>query len=253
MAIDAEIKMAEAQTPGKDLGSNPELEELFRAGAHFAYSRSHRHPNMMPFIYGIKNNVEVFDLERVLEKLREACDFMKKLGEAKKSVLWVGTKPSAARFIEEAASETHSPYVSVRWLGGTLTNAKIIRERIKYFEDLKKKKESGELGKYTKKEELLISREIKALEKYLSGLTLLKNDLGAVVMVDPGEEATAWREALKVKLPIVAILSSDNDPAKVDWPIPANDTSPSSVGYILKKLSQSYHEGFQGQNSGVEG
>jgi len=244
MAIDAEIKI--------DFGSNPELEELFRAGAHFAYSRSHRHPNMAPFIYGIKNNAEVFDLERVLEKLREASGFMKKLGEAKKSVLWVGTKPSAARFIEEAASETRSPYVSIRWLGGTLTNAKIIRERIKYFEDLKNKKESGELGKYTKKEELLILREIRALGKYLSGLTLLKNDLGAAVIVDPGEEQTAFREALKVKLPVVAILSSDNDPAKVDWPVPANDISPSSVGYILKKLSHAYVEGLQGQNSGVE-
>ena len=110
----------------------------------------------------------------------------------------------------------------------------------------------GELGKYTKKEQLLISREIRALEKYLSGLVLLKNDLGAAVIVDPGEEQTAFREALKVKLPIVAILSSDNDPAKVDWPVPANDTSPSSVGYILKKLSQAYVEGLQRQNSGVE-
>ena len=131
----------------------------------------------------------------------------------------------------------------MRWLGGTLTNAKIIRERVRYFEELKSKKESRELEKYTKKEELLITRKIAALEKYLSGLVLLKNDLGAIVIVDPGEEKTAFSEARKGKLPIVAILSSDNDPSKVDYPIPANDTSPSSVSYILDKLAEACSRG----------
>ncbi len=243
MAIDTEIKTEGAVEDAKNLAGNKELEELFKAGAHFAYSRSRRHPTMAPFIYGIKNNVEVFDLEKVFEKLQAAEAFLKKLGEAKRNVLWVGTKPSVKNIIEEVAKKLGLPYVSERWLGGTMTNAKVFKERIKYFEELKRKRETGEIEKYTKKEQLQISRELGTLEKYLSGIVSLKNEVSAIVLVDPGEENTAFREALKVKLPIVAILSSDNALNKVDYPIPANDTSPASVGYLLKRLASAYEEG----------
>ncbi|MBI4059694.1 30S ribosomal protein S2 [Candidatus Giovannonibacteria bacterium] len=245
MAIDAELKEPGAPENEKGFAGNKELEELFRAGTHFAYSRSRRHPTMAPFIYGIKNNVEVFDLEKVSEKLKAAEAFLAKLGEAKRNVLWVGTKPSIKNMVEETAKKLGLPYVSERWLGGTLTNAKVFKERIKYFEELKRKKETGEIDKYTKKEQLQISRELGTLGKYLSGIVSLKNEISAIVLVDPGEEKTAFHEALKVKLPIVAICSSDNALDKVDYPIPANDTSPASVGYILKRLAASYEAGLQ--------
>ncbi len=225
--------------------SDTELEEMFRAGLHFGYSRSRRHPKMTPFIYGIKNNVEVFDLERVREKLRTAEAFLKKLGEAKKNVLWVGTKISVRELIERLAKELGHSYVAERWLGGTLTNAKVIRERLKYFGDLKKKKESGEIEKYTKKEQLQISREISKLGRYLSGIENLTDGLEALIIVDPKEEVTAFREALRVRLPVVGILSSDNNPSQVDYPIPANDTSPSSLGFILPRLAAAYKEGLK--------
>lgn len=229
-----------------------ELEELFQKGVHFAYSRSRRHPKMAPFIYGIKNNVEIFDLEKVSEKLKAAEEFLRKLGRERRTVIWVGTKPSIQNLISEVGRALGLPYVSERWLGGTLTNAKVIRDRIKYFEELKKKKESGELSKYTKREELKIIKEIEALERYLAGLAGLKNELGAIVIVDPDEEDTAFSEAWKVKLPIVAILSSDNDPSGIEYPIPANDTSPSSVGYILERLQRAYEEGRRETKIGEE-
>jgi len=223
--------------------SDKELEAMFAAGLQFGYSRSRRHPKMADFIYGTKNNVEVFDLERMREALISAKNFLKKVGEAKKNVLWVGTKPSAKVAIEKTAKMLSNSYVAGRWIGGTLTNAKIIQGRIKHYEDLKKKKETGDLDKYTKKEKLKISREIKMLEEKFSGIENLKNDLEAIVIVDPREEKTVFSEARRVGVPIVAILSSDNDPSGVSYPIPANDSAPSSIEYILADLAKAYQEG----------
>jgi len=220
-----------------------ELVQMFRAGVHLGYSRTRRHPKMAEYMYGIKNNVEIFDLEKVRECLRLAEAFLKKLGEEGKQVLWVGTKPSVRKIVEEIAGELGASYVAWRWIGGTLTNAKVIRERIKYFEDLKKKRETRELEKYTKKEQLKISQEISKLEEKFSGIENLKNDLAALVIVDPREEKTALHEAVQMKLPVVAILSSDNDRTSISYPIPANDTIPSSVRYLLSRLAKAWKEG----------
>ncbi|MEK9166318.1 MAG: 30S ribosomal protein S2 [Patescibacteria group bacterium] len=242
MALDTEIKPEGADASAKI--AEPELEEMLKAGLHFGYSRSRRYPKMGPYIYGIRNNVEVFDVERTRECLRAAEAFLEKLGSAKKVVMWVGTKPSVRSLVEETAKELGAPYVAERWLGGTLTNAKIIRDRLKYFVDLRAKKVSGELAaKYTKKEQSKISRELSKLERYFGGLEETKNGLEALVLVDPKEEKTALHESLKVKMPTVGIMSSDSDPRTVTYPIPANDTSPSSVGYILRRLKSAYQRG----------
>lgn len=226
-------------------GENGELEEMFLAGVQFGYYRSKRQPKMTNFIYGIKNNIEVFDLEKTMEQLVLAGNFLRKIGEQKKNVLWVGTKPSAKAAVKKNAEELSHSYVAGRWIGGTLTNAKIIRDRIKYYEDLIKKRESGELLKYTKKEQLKLTREIKTLHEKFSGIENLRSDLEAVVIVDPREEKTAFSEARRVRIPIVAILSSDNDPTGILYPIPANDSALSSIEYILGKLAKAYREGAQ--------
>ena len=231
------------EVPAELTHGEKELEEMFMAGLQFGYYRRNRQPKMAEYIYGIKNNIEIFDLEKTREALRTAQSFLKKVGEGKKNVLWVGTKPSARGFIEKVAMALGHSYVSGRWVGGSLTNSKIIRDRIKYFEDLKKKKETGDLEKYTKKERLKLNREIKALDEKFSGIENLRNDLEVIVMVDPKEEKTAFSEARRVSVPIVAILSSDNDPTSVAYPIPANDSAPSSISYILEKLADAYREG----------
>ncbi len=242
-----------ALNEGEEISINDgQIEEMFKAGVHFGYSRSRRHPKMSSYIYGIKNNVEFFDLEKVKMALLAASDFIKKIGESRRNVLWVGTKPSIRNIVSQVAKDVSSPYVAERWLGGTLTNAKVIRERLKYFEDLKKKQSSGELEKYTKKEQLEISREISALDRRLGGIESLKNEIAAMVIVDPKEESTALNEALKMKLPVIAIMSSDSDPSKITYPIPANDSSPSSVALILKSLAGSYRKGVASSISSVE-
>lgn len=220
-----------------------ELEAMFQAGVQFGYSRSRRHPKMSSYIFGIKNNIEIFDLEKTKEALTNAQNFLRKVGEAKKNVLWIGTKPSVKALIFKYANALSHSHVAGRWIGGTLTNSKIIRERIKHWEDLKKKRDAGELEKYTKKEKLRISREIKTLEEKFSGIENLKNDLEAIIIVDPKEEKTAFSEARRVGIPIIAILSSDSDLTKVNYPIPANDSAITSVDYLLSKLAEAYEEG----------
>jgi len=128
---------AEEQVLSQNLGQNagaqanaPEIEALFQAGAHLGYGKTRRHPKMREYIFGTRNNVEIFDLERTLAKLTEAESFMRALGEAGKLVLWVGTKSAAARHIEAIGTKLGHPYVSLRWLGGTITNFKIIGDRL---------------------------------------------------------------------------------------------------------------------------
>ena len=148
----------------------PELEEMFRAGVHFGYSRSRRHPKMKPYIFGMRNNVEVLDLPKVSEKLAEAEDFLKKFGSEKGTLLIVGSKPPAAPLVEKAGQELGVPFSARRWPGGMLTNFGVVRKRLDYLEDLKAKKASGELAKYTKKEQLVFNEEISRLEQKFAGL-----------------------------------------------------------------------------------
>ncbi len=220
-----------------------ELAEMFKAGVHFGYSRSRRHPKMEPYLFGIRNNIEVFDLDKVKAKLDEALAFLRKMGEEKKFVVFVGTKPSVRDMVEKTARELDMPYVKERWLGGLFTNFTVLRKRMDYFEGLKQAKKSGELEKYTKKEQLEIERETAKLDRNLGGLVKLKKLPDALVVVDPKDERIAVREAQARGVPVVAILSSDNNPEGIDFLVPANDSSSASVAYLLSRIGEAYKEG----------
>ena len=222
---------------------DPEIEEMFRAGLYLGYSRTRRHPKMKPYIFGLRNNVEVLDLEKIREKLREAEDFLKKLAADKGAVLLVGAKPSVAPLIEKIGEELGMPYSAKRWPGGLMTNFNVMRKRLDHLEDLKIKKASGDFAKYTKKEQLVLNDEIMRLENKFAGLTLLKKVPEAMIIVDPREEKTATREAKKMKIKTVGIMNVDCDPDSVVYPIPANDSAHSSVKYILSRLSSAYKSG----------
>lgn len=213
-----------------------EIEEMFKAGVHFAYSKSKRNPKMALFIYGIKNNTEIFDLEKTDAKIREALEFVKKLSEDNKQILFVGTKPGIGDIIKKAAEELNMPYVSNRWIGGTLTNFKIIRGRVNEYEKLKNDIENDNLQKYTKKERIKISKEFEKMGKNFSGLLRLVSLPQALVIIDPKEENTAVREAKRMSIPVVAVMNSDCDPAEIDYPIPANDSAIRSVDYLTQKI-----------------
>lgn len=232
--VKAEIKLQEI---------DPEIEEMFRAGVHFGYSRSRRHPKMKPYIFGMRNNVEVLDLAKVRDKLKEAEEFLKELASAKGVLLIVGSKPSAAPLVEKAGQELGMPYSARRWPGGMLTNFGMVRKRLDYLEDLKAKKVSGELAKYTKKEQLVFNEEIERLERKFAGLISLKKVPEAVLVIDPCEEKTAVREARRLGLKTAGIVNIDCDPDLMSHPIPANDSAQSSIQYILERLVKAYKEG----------
>lgn len=225
------------------MNKEKEIKELMEVGAHFAYSKSRRHPSAKPFIFGVKNNVEIFDLEKTSEHLKVASDFISKIVAEGGQILFVGNKKEAMDSVQRGAEEAEMPYVANRWIGGTLTNLPEIKKRVGRLEDLLSQKEKGELSRYTKKERLLIDREIEKLEKMFSGIVSMKKLPMALFVIDPRKEKTAVSEARRKHIPIVALAGSDCDFNSVDFPIPANDASISSINYFIKNIVETIKKG----------
>src|SRR3989344_2347617 len=178
------------------------IDRMFKAGAHFGYSRSKRHPSMMPYVFGSKNKVDIFDLEKTSLALAAAKKFMEQLGKDGKTVLVVGGKHEICDAVLRVGEEISMPYVASRWLGGTLTNFSEIKKRIDRLEGLRAQKESGELEKkYTKKERLLIDREIERLETNFGGIVPMKSLPHVLLIVDTKQEVIAVREAQEKNIP----------------------------------------------------
>ncbi len=226
-----------------------ELEEMFKAGVHFGYLRQSRHPKMKPYLFGVRNNVEIFDLEKTHACLASAENFLAVLAKEGKKILIVGAKPGIRQLVGQTGKELGMPYVVERWLGGTLTNFKVIKNRIDHFTDLRHKKEVGELNKYTKKEISRFNQELSKLERFFAGLELLAALPSAILIVDSKKEKTALREAKQMSIPIIAILNSDSDPTGIAYPIPANSASLKSVKYLLDKLTHAYKTGLEKQEA----
>lgn len=227
--------------------SDAEVETLFAAGAHIGYTKSRRHPKMAEFVFGTRNNIEVFDLAKTAARLKEAEEFLKTLGKEGGGVLWVGTKPPARAHIESAGQKTKSPYVAERWIGGTLTNFKILDGRLAHLAKLEAEEKSGEFEKYSKKERMMKMMEIRKLARMFGGLRPLKSLPLALVIVDPGHEKTALAEAQKKHIPVVALLNVDCDPRGINYPIPLNDNSSSTINLVLGRLASAYEAGAREQ------
>ena len=216
------------------------IEEMFKAGAHFGYSRSRRHPTASPYIFGVKNRVEIFDLAKTADLLKNALDFVSGLAKEDRQILFVGGKNEARDLIKNAAISIDMPYVAGRWIGGTFTNFPEIKKRISKLEELTKQREKGELSKYTKKERLIIDRNIANLERFFSGLLLMKEMPKAIFVIDPKNEAIAVTEAKKIGIPVIALAGSDCDIKDVDYPIAANDSSISSISFFVGEIVNAY-------------
>ena len=219
---------------------NPRIDALFKAGAHFGFIKSRRHPTVTPYIFGAKNRVEIFNLEKTEVLLDEAIAFVKKLAAEKKTILFVGGKSEAKKAIKKAGLALNLPYVAGRWVGGTISNFTEIKKRIEKLQDLTSKREKGELGKYTKKERLLIDREIARLETLFQGLITLTKIPDAIFLVDSKKEHIALAEAKAFNIPIISISGSDCNITEVTYPIVANDASLSSVNYIVDQVIEAY-------------
>lgn len=214
----------------------PSAEEMLKAGVHFGHRKSKWHPKMKPYIFGTRENVHIIDLEKSREKLAQALEFLAGVKEKDGKVLFVGTKVSAKSPVKEAAEDSDMPYVVDRWIGGTLTNFDVISKRLEYFRDLEKKKQQGELKKYTKREQQSFSVELEKLEKQFGGVKNMTKLPSTLILVGAANEKNAADEARNKNIPIVALCDSNSNPEKVDYPIPANDDAVSSLNLILNTL-----------------
>lgn len=220
------------------------IDRLFAAGSHFGFKKSRRHPSMKPFIFGTKEGNDIFDLERSAELLEEAKAALKKAGSEGKNVLFVGTKEEASVAVKKAAEKAETPYVTNRWVGGMVTNWSEVKKRLNRLADLVSMGESGELErKYTKKERVMINRELQKLIHNFGGIRTLERIPDMMFIVDPRHDNLAVKEAKEKNIPIVAIMSSDNDASEVDYPVAVNDTLQASINLSLDELTEAYIEG----------
>jgi small subunit ribosomal protein S2 len=226
----------------KETGKD-QIDAMFSAGAHFGYDRSRRHPSALKFIFGRKNNVEIFDLEKTAQKLEEAKAFVTKVASENKQILFVGGKREAQGVIENAALKIDQPYVAGRWIGGTLTNFEVIRKRVTHYLDLLSQKEKGELVKYKKNERRVIEKEIDKLESRFSGISNMDRKPAAVFVIDADREEIARDEAIINKIPVISLSSTDCNFGKIDYVIPANDSSLESIKYFVGQIVEAYEEG----------
>ena len=215
-----------------------DLDEMMKAGLHFGHRTSRIHPKMMPYLQGVKNTVHFISLEKTAEKLAEALKFIQELISQGKILLLVGTKIQIKNMVKEMAIDYGLPYVSERWLGGTFTNLGIIKKRVEYFKNLEKQRDSGELEKYTKKERIKISQELKNLEIKFGGIKNLEKLPDAIFILDMKKDYLAAKEAREMGVRVIGISDTNIDPTLADFPIPANDDAISSVKYILDKVKE---------------
>ena len=190
-----------------------------------------------------RGGVHIFDLGVTAKKLAEAMSFVRELVSQGKMIVFVGAKRQAAAIIKEEAEKCRMPYVSVRWLGGTITNWEQIKKSLDKLLDLEQKKESGEFKKYTKKENVLIDREIERLNRFLGGLKQLKEPPEAMFVVDVKKEIAAVKEANKKGITVVGMVDSNSDPDMVDYVIPVNDDAVRSIKLVVSKIAQAVNDG----------
>lgn len=214
------------------------ISEMMEAGLHYGHTRTKTNPKMKPFIATTRNNVELIDLNQTISALEKVISFLKDKRANSGLVLFVGIQPAARELIESLAKKLEYPYVTNRWLGGTLTNFKIIQKRLDYFKKLRNDKETGALEKYTKKERLRLGQKLEKMSLVFNGLESLTKLPDAVFVVNANLHINAVREARKLGIPVIGIVSTDIDPNVVDFVVPANDNSKSSLAWILNKVEK---------------
>ncbi|MBI4261965.1 30S ribosomal protein S2 [Candidatus Uhrbacteria bacterium] len=221
----------------------PPLVDFMKAGVHFGHAVAKRHPKMSPSIFTARNGVHIIDLEKTVVVLQSALEFVHHLAASGQTIVFVGSKRQAQEIVKKAAIECGMPYVTTRWLGGTITNFSVLKKLLKKYHDLTRKREKGELTKYTKKEQLEFEREIIRLEESVGGIANLEKIPDALFVVDIKHEETAVREALKKKIPIVAMCDTNVNPTGIAYCIPANDDATKSIELITSLVAAAAREG----------
>ena len=219
------------------------VQALLEVGAHYGFTKTRRHPSAKNFIIATKNKADLIDLEKTAAQIEKASEIMKGLAAGGKTIMFVGTKTEAENAIKNAAAKVQGLYVINRFIGGIITNFSEIRKRTSRLTTLRDEKSQGLLEKYTKKERLLLDREMEKMEKNFGGIVDMKRLPDAVVVVDSGKENIAVTEARKMQIPVIALVNTDCDASLVDFPIVINDSSKATIEYVLNILAESYVSG----------
>ena len=219
------------------------VKDILESGVHFGHRTSKWNPKMRPYIYGRRNLIHVIDIKETVRGLLRAKRYLSRVAGQGSLILFVGTKRQAAEVVEELAASCGMPYVSERWLGGTLTNFRTIRARLQRLEELEKMQENGEIDAYSKKMQSTLMREYRKIYRNLNGIRHLNRVPEAIVVVDPKKEKNCVHEARILGAKVVALIDTDSDPDLVDLPIPGNDDSIRSIRLILSHLADAINEG----------
>lgn len=223
------------QTPSSAL-----VDALFKVGAHYGHIRSRRHPSAAEYVFGTKEKVEIFDLEKTAASIIAAQEYIKKILASKGVVLFVGSKPEARAAVVRVATKVNMPFVSGRWIGGTFTNFSEIKKRIARLETLRAERERGDFAKYTKRERIMLDKEIEQLEGNFSGIITMKEMPQAIFVVDAKREHIAVEEAIAQKIPVISLSSTDCDFSKINVVIPGNDASITSINFFMDKVAEAF-------------
>lgn len=219
------------------------LKELLESGCHFGHQPRRWNPKMKPYLYMARSGVHIFDLVKTREGLEQACKEIEKLSKEGEQVVFLGTKRQAQGIVQQYAIKLGVPYITSRWLGGLLTNWNQVSKSIKKLKDLKQQRAVGKFEKYTKKERLLIDRQIAKLEKFLGGLVNLDGPPSTIFVVDTHREIGAIREAKLTGVKVIGLVDSNADPDMVDIVIPCNDDAVNSIQYIVSKVAEAWERG----------
>jgi len=209
--------------------ANVSMRQMLEAGVHFGHQTRYWSPKMAPFIFGERGKIHIINLEKTLPLFNDAMNYLGSLAANKGTILFVGTKRAAEDTIREEAMRCAMPYVNRRWLGGTLTNFRTVRQSIRRLMNLEKMSQDGSFDRLTKKEALMLSRELAKLERALGGIKTLERLPDALFVIDVGHEKIAIQEANKLGIPVVGVVDSNNSPDGVHYMIPGNDDAISAV------------------------
>lgn len=233
--------------------ANTLVQDLIESGIHFGQRSSGWNPKMTPYIYGKRNGIHIIDIKETVKGLLLARKYITNTVASGKDVCFVGTKRQAKGVIEQRVADVQMHYVIERWLGGTLTNFRTIRDRLKRLEELEAIEENDNFQSYSKKMESQLRREMRKIKRNLEGIRNMNNLPGAIIVIDVNRETTALREARKLGIPTIGLIDTDGDPDLVDIAIAGNDDSMRSIDVIVRELCKAVADGKQARTVAKEG
>lgn len=222
--------------------ANVTMREMLKAGVHFGHRTRYWNPKMKPYIFGSRNKIHIINLEHSLPMFNDALNYLSSIAARKGKVLFVGTKRSAGKIVKEEANRCEQFFVDKRWLGGMLTNYKTIRQSINRLKELEKQSEDGTFEKLTKKEGLLLSREMAKLEASIGGIKNIGGLPDVLFVIDADHEHIAVAEAQKLGIPVIAVVDSNSNPDGIDHIIPGNDDAISAIQLYLSSAADAIIE-----------